>query len=88
MPFVRVRGAGKNDPPHEFDVRVEQYNRYPERYGLIDGDPVEVSRPATFPEPVKPAPRAKPKRPARSKPQAPKAPKPIAAEAAEAKENQ
>lgn len=53
MPFVRVRGAGKNDPPHEFDVRVEQYERYPERYALVDGDPVASSRPATFgpPEP-------------------------------------
>lgn len=85
MPFVRVRGAGKNDPPHEFDVRVEQYQRYPDRYELIDGEPVKTSRPAAFgaPKPAEPTP-APAKKTRRPKP----APKRDAADAAETKENQ
>lgn len=92
MPFVRVRGAGKNDPPHEFDVRVEQYNRYPDRYELIDGEPVKTSRPATFGTPAEPKPAPAPKPPRRKPATKTTRPKPvtkrIAAEAAETKENQ
>ena len=48
MPFVRVRSAGRGDPPHEFDVPVGEFEKHPDLYRVIDPEPVAMSRPALF----------------------------------------
>lgn len=51
MPFIRVRS--KSGPNAEYDIGVDEATANPDLYEVIDGEPVEVSRPATYPEPVK-----------------------------------
>lgn len=50
--FVRVRVKG--GPLHEFDVPVPDYEFRGDRYVLVDGDPVSVSRPPTYKTAVEP----------------------------------
>lgn len=52
MPFVRVRGAGKNDPPHEFDAAVSVVEANPDLYEVIDPEPVPAPRPVKYITPV------------------------------------
>lgn len=78
MSFVRVRGAGENDPLHEFDAPTSVVEADPDLYVVIDDEPVAEPRP---PRPVEPIPKPKPPRAARrpkvarpaqqSKPEAP-----------------
>lgn len=49
MPFIRVRS--KAGPDAEYDIGVEEATTNPDLYEVIDGEPVEQSRPATYPEP-------------------------------------
>jgi hypothetical protein len=51
MPFIRVRSKG--GPDAEYDIGVDEATANPDLYEVIDGEPVEISRPATYPEPVK-----------------------------------
>ena len=48
MSFVRVRGAGPNDPPHEFDVAEAELRARPFLYHVIDPVPVGGPRPVRY----------------------------------------
>lgn len=72
MAFVRVRGAGKNDPLHEFDAPLGVVEANPELYVVIDEKPVATPRPALI---VEPAPKPKLPRAARRPKAAPTAQK-------------
>lgn len=59
--FVRVRGAGENDPLHEFDVPVRDYENRSHLFILVDAPLSRVARPAKFvTRKPKPAKRKKP----------------------------
>jgi len=60
--FVRVRSAVPGGPMHEVDVPVLWVERHPDRYEVIDKEPVATQRPAShFPGtvPVKHSARVK-----------------------------
>lgn len=46
MSFVRVRHVG-GSPPQEFDVPPSRVERFPDRYEVIDKNPVAKQRPAS-----------------------------------------
>jgi hypothetical protein len=45
MPFIRVRFADRNAPRHEFDIPTVKYEAHPERYKVVDPEPVWDPRP-------------------------------------------
>lgn len=51
MPFIRVRSKG--GPDAEYDIGVEEATANPDLYDVIDGEPVERPRPATYPASAK-----------------------------------
>lgn len=59
MPFVRVRGAGPKDPPHEFDAPVGVVEADPELYVVLDPEPVPEPRPPLYGEPAESAAKQK-----------------------------
>ena len=48
MAFVRVRTAGLGDPLHEFDVPERELRSRPEKYRVVDPEPVAESRPVLY----------------------------------------
>ncbi|MDR6868451.1 hypothetical protein J2Y69_003067 [Microbacterium resistens] len=56
MGFIRVRAA--TGPRHEFDVPEVTYAADPGAYKVIDPEPVETARAATFAAPKNRRPRA------------------------------
>lgn len=60
--FIRVRGARPGDPLHEYDVPVVTYERDPDRYKVIDKEPVAKQRPASHVSGVVAEPARKPAR--------------------------
>ncbi len=75
MPFIRVRSKHPGDPLHEFDVAEAEATRHPDIYEILDAEPVDAPRAATFVDGVvKPAraPRAKKPAPAVEKRTAPR----------------
>lgn len=59
--FIRVRGAGENDPLHEFDIPVRDFENRGHLFIPVDAPLSRVSRPPKFVT-------AKPKKAKRSKP--------------------
>lgn len=47
MSFIRVRSAVPGGPLHEFDIPVATFERHPDRYKVIDMEPVAKQRPAS-----------------------------------------
>ena len=45
--FVRVRSAVPGGPLHEVDVPLSWVERHPDRYEVIDSEPVATQRPAS-----------------------------------------
>lgn len=61
--FVRVRSAVPRGPLHEVDVPLSWVERHPDRYEVIDSEPVATQRPAShFPGTVPVKSSARPKR--------------------------
>lgn len=61
--FVRVRSAVPGGPLHEVDVPQSWVERHPDRYKVIDSEPVATQRPAShFPGTVPVKSSARPKR--------------------------
>lgn len=73
MSFIRVRSKG--GPDAEYDIGVEEATANPDLYEVIDSEPVDSSRPATYPETAPRAVRA-------TRPRASRARKPAAPSAA------
>lgn len=48
--FVRVKSKG--GPAAEYDIGVEELEANPDLYVVVDKEPVEFARDATYPEPV------------------------------------
>lgn len=46
--FIRVKSASRRDAQHKFDVSVEVAERHPERYTVVDPEPVKVPRPVEY----------------------------------------
>lgn len=46
--FLRVRGARAGDPLHEFDVPTSRVERHPDRYEVINIEPVAAQRPVSY----------------------------------------
>ena len=46
--FVRVQYARAGDPRHEFDIPLVTLDRHPDRYKVIDSEPVAKQRPASY----------------------------------------
>lgn len=69
--FVRVRSAVPGAPRHEFDVPVREYEHRKDRYVLVDGDPVKLSRPPKYVKKSAPAKKPRAKKPAENKNDAP-----------------
>lgn len=55
--FIRVRGSSPGDPLHEFDVPAIWVERHPDRYKVVDKEPVAKARPASHISGVVPEPR-------------------------------
>jgi hypothetical protein len=53
--FVRVRSAGRGDPKHEYDISAALLDAHPERYKVVDSEPVDAARPAVVVAPEKAA---------------------------------
>lgn len=69
--FVRVRSAIPGGPLHEVDVPLSWVERRPDRYEVIDSEPVATQRPAShFPGTVPVKSSARPKRAKSAKKQA------------------
>lgn len=61
--FIRVRSAVPGGPLHEVDVPLSWVERHPDRYEVIDSEPVATQRPAShFPGTVPVKSSARPKR--------------------------
>ncbi len=61
--FIRVRCAVPGWPLHEMDVPLSWVERHPDRYEVIDSEPVATQRPAShFPGTVPVKSSARPKR--------------------------
>lgn len=74
--FVRVRGKTPGDPRHEFDVPVQAVERHPERYEVIDKEPVAKQRPASLVSGVVPTKKSAPADQRSAKPAKKQAPSP------------
>lgn len=46
--FIRVKSANPTDPQHEYDASERAVAAAPERYIVIDPEPVDRPRPATY----------------------------------------
>ena len=72
--FVRVKSAVAGGPLHEFDVPLLWVERHPNRYEVVDKEPVAKQRPDShFPgtAPVKNSARSKRVRPAKKRASSP-----------------
>lgn len=49
MTFTRVKSSNPEDPQHEFDAPTRLVEKYPDRYAVVDPEPVDAARP---PKPV------------------------------------
>lgn len=58
--FIRVKSAKRRDPQHKFDVSVETAERYPERYKVVDAEPVRSPRPVEYAKGAEEAPTTLP----------------------------
>lgn len=54
MSFIRVKSANPDDPQHEFDAPSALVGAHPERYVVVDFEPVDEARPVEYVVPIVP----------------------------------